>query len=528
MDSLWLENHPKTTSDQTGRDQFSPGSSYDTVVAGAGITGLTTALLLARSGAKVLVLEARHVGAGTTGHTTAKLSLLQGTMLSALRRTYSPKQVRAYVDANRAGQYWLLEYLTERGVPFQYRDAYTFATSAEGAGTLRREAEVSREAGLPVEETEIQERGGIGLPFDVEAALRLPDQAQFNPMDVLTALAEDVRAAGGSIVEGVRLMDVRDGSPVTVVTRRGEVTAGTVVLATGTPVLDRGLYFAKLRPNRSYAAALRLPAGVSMPRGLYLSAEAPTRSLRDYPLPRAGGGAGGDTEAIGDIHESAGRALLLVGGFGHPGGRSPSPRARLGELLGWAQSQFPGAEVTHTWSAQDYQATNMMPFFGRFPRGHGRIFFGTGYNKWGMANSVAAALDIAADIGGQEHPEWARTIHHRVTGPRGAIDTVSSNVDIALQNVRDNAALKGKAEITEDTTPPEGSGVTGLFHGKPAAVSTVDGTTCRLSAKCAHLGGILHWNDAEMSWDCPLHGSRFSADGKLLEGPATHNLNKLQ
>lgn len=523
MDSLWFEGSASVET-----DPFVPGSSYDTVVAGAGITGLVTALLLARSGAKVLVLEARHVGAGTTGNTTAKLSLLQGTVLSGLRKDYPARQVRAYVDANRAGQSWLLEYLTARGVPFQYRDAYTFATSTAGAERLRREAEVSREAGL-----EVEEGGGTGLPFAVESSLRLAGQAQFNPMDVLPALAADVRAAGGSLVEGVRLMDVRNGEPPTVVTRKGEVRAGTVVLATGTPVLDRGLYFAKLRPNRSYAAALRLPDGTSVPRAMYLSAEAPTRSLRDYPLPRVhpqdGTGtsdAGGS--GTGDTHGSAERALLLVGGFGHPGGRSPSPRARLDQLLGWAEEHFPGAEVTHTWSAQDYQATNLMPFFGRLPRGKGRIFFGTGYNKWGMANGVAAALDIAADISGSGQPDWARTIHHRVTGPRGAASAVSCNLDTAVQNVRDNAELKNKAAVTEETVPPEGEGVTGLFHGKPAAVSTVDGVTCRLSAKCAHLGGILHWNDAEHSWDCPLHGSRFSASGTLLEGPATHNLTKLQ
>ncbi|WP_120521217.1 FAD-dependent oxidoreductase [Arthrobacter celericrescens] len=509
MDSLWLQGSTRIDS-----DQFTPGSSYDVVVAGAGITGLATAVMLAQAGSKVLVLEGRHIGAAATGNTTAKLSLLQGMVLSGLRSMYSIRQVHAYVDASRAAQEWLLGYLEGRGVPFQYRDAYTFATTAAGAEKLRTELEVSLAAGLEVEATR-----ETGLPFDVESALRLPRQAQFNPMDVLRALAADVRSAGGTIVEGVRLMNVRAGNPLTVVTRRGDVRAGTVVLATGTPVLNRGLYFAKLRPNRSYAAALRLPDGLTPPPGMYLSAEPPTRSIRDYPgAPDGGASDGGSPDG----------RLLLVGGFGHPGGRAPSPKANLDELVAWAKGHYPGAEVTHTWSAQDYQAINLMPFFGKLPRGRGRILFGTGYNKWGMTNGVAAALDIVSDITGSPQAPWARTIHFRTTGPRGTSSAVSFNLDTQLQNVRDNAALKKKPEITEETTPAEGAGVTGLFHGKPAAVCTVDGVTCRLSAHCAHLGGILHWNDAEKSWDCPLHGSRFSASGKLLEGPATHNLLKLQ
>ncbi|MDT0195206.1 FAD-dependent oxidoreductase [Arthrobacter sp. AB6] len=502
MTSIWLDRADTFTT-----DPFEPGSSYDTVVAGAGLTGLVTALLLARSGQKVLVLEARFPGAVTTGNTTAKVSLLQGTFLSQLARQYSQKQVQAYVDGNREGQAWLLRYLDENGVPYQRRDAYTYAASPQGTEKLREEVSAGTTAGLDMEYVR-----DAGLPFAVHGAVRLADQAQINPVEVLDVLVSDIRRRGGSIVGGVRLQDVTGSGPATVHTARGDVTANEVVLATGTPVLDRGLYFAKLTPSRSYAAALQLQEDQAPPPGMYLSVEQPTHSLRDY--------------------EADGRRLLLVGGHGHHVGRARSEKHQLGSLLDWAVQHYPGAVATHTWSAQDYLPTNLMPFFGKFPRGKGHIYFGTGYNKWGMTNAVAAAVGISADILGGNVP-WADTIHHRVTAPSGALSAVALNAGVAarLASGWGQVAAQGLRKDREDqaagpasVVPAEGEGKVYREGPKPVAVSTVAGTTCKLSAVCTHLGGILHWNDSELTWDCPLHGSRFSSDGKLLEGPATRDL----
>ncbi len=493
MTSLWLDGNRAIPT-----DAYIPGSSYDTVVVGAGITGLATALLLARSGMRVAVLEARSVGAGTTGNTTAKLSLLQGTVLSALRRQYAQKIVNAYVEANKEGQAWLLRHLQNSAVPFQRRDAYTFAVSDNGADRLRAELAVCKAAGLAVQET-----ADPGLPFTTRGAIRLQDQVQFNPMDVLESLASDFRAHGGVLVEGVRVRNVTKGAILSVRTESGDVHAGHVVLATGTPILDRGLYFAKLKASQSYAAAFRVPATTPIPSGMYLSAEMPRRSLRTYP-------------------SDAGE-ILIAGGNGHQVGKDPSPNARLEELLDWTRQHFPGSEATHTWSGEDYCATNLMPFFGKLPRGGGRILFATGFNKWGMSNSIAASLGITADILGGHLP-WADAIHHRITSPAGAAAAVALNADTVTTMV----GGWGKAEMAEadtaSTIPGEGAGVIVRRGRSPVAVSTVNGATCRVSAVCTHLGGILSWNDAEKTWDCPLHGSRFNSAGEVVQGPATKRL----
>ena len=494
MTSLWLDNAGPFPS-----DPLTPESRYDAVVVGAGITGLSTALLLARSGMTVAVLEARTVGAGTTGNTTAKLSLLQGTVLSALRRQYSQKVVTAYVEANREGQAWLLRFLAERDVPFQERDAYTFSVTDAGAERVADELAVAKAAGLDVDDVADTE-----LPFATGRTITLRGQAQFDPMDVLGALAGDFRDHGGVLVQGVRVLNVKTGAEAAVETHAGTIHANVVVLATGVPILDRGLYFAKLKASQSYGAALRLPDPAAVPSGMYLSAEKPGRSLRSYPT------------ATGE--------LLVVGGNGHQVGREPSPRLRLDELLDWARLHFPGAEVTHSWSGEDYQATNLMPFIGKLPRGGGRIYFATGYNKWGMSNGIAASLDISAQILGG-NLQWARTIHRRVTSPAGAAAAIKLNADVA----KTLAASWAKAELASPeagtpTVPAEGQGTVVRQGRNPVAVSTVDGVTCRLSAVCTHLGGIVSWNDAERSWDCPLHGSRFSASGEVLQGPASRNL----
>ena len=490
LTSLWRDRH--------ARDMPERGvveGHWDVLVIGAGITGLTTGLLLARAGKSVAVVEAREVGAGTTGGSTAKVSVLQGTQLSRLARRQSEAAVEQYVRANAEAQAWVDRYCEEHGVALQKRPAYTHATSASGERAARHELAVARRAGLPVTWVDTPE-----LPFETRGAVLLPDQSQLDPMELLGALAADFRTHGGTLVEGARVRRVTGRGPITVTAETGTATAHTVVVATNMPILDRGGFFARASAERSYCLAF---AGAEPTvAGMYLSADSPSRSLRDAPGPDG--------------------PLLLVGGNGHGTGRASSPQARIDDLAAWTRQHFPGAELTHTWSAQDYVTSHALPFVGPLVPGRSDLMVAGGYAKWGMTNGVAAALALSSRLLGG-HTEWAAVLDSwSAAWLRGVPQAALLNAEVGVEMTR---GWLSPLTRPGGRAPAEGRGEVRLDHvGLPTGVSTIDGVVRRVPAEVGAHGGVLRWNDAEHSWDCPLHGSRFDKDGALLEGPATCSL----
>jgi len=485
--SLWRDR-PAIESDSDLAER------YDDLVVGAGITGLATALLLARSGRDVAVVEAREVGAATTGNTTGKVSLLQGTRLSRILERQSETVAQAYVEANREAQAWLVRFCDDHGVSYQQRSAVTYAADQASLGAARDEHEAAARLGL-----EVTWQRDLGVPFPHVGGTVLRDQVQLDAMDVCEALVREVRRNGGTVVTGRRVVSAPLAQPSSVELDDGtRVGAENVVLATGVPVLDRGLYFAKVEPDRSYALAFRHPAP---PELMLLSAGSPTRSVRDAP--------------------SENGPLLLVGGEGHVVGRTGSTIAHLDALREWTDTWFAGGEETHAWSAQDYSSHDGLPFIGALPRGRGHVYLATGYGKWGLTNGIAAALSLTKQVHGHR-ATWQTPISRRITRPSGALEIARLNAAVGLHLVGDLA----RAQLSQPRDPDEGEGVVGRAGLLPEGRARVDGRVCSVVAICSHLGGTVRWNDAERSWDCPLHGSRFTPDGQVLEGPATRPLRR--
>lgn len=502
MTSLW-----KTASESVEGTPFVAGAKHDVIVVGAGVTGLSAALMLAREGLDVAVVEAGGVGQLASGGNTGKVSLLQGSVLSTLRRHHPASLVRAYVDANRDGAEWLLRFAEGAGVPYTRRTAYSYAQHGDGSSTVEEELAAAAEAGLDVHRVL---PASDSAPFPFVDAVALDDQVAIDPQRVVVALARAFLAAGGTLHTGTRVTRVHVVPRGAIETDAGGASAANVVLATGAPIIDRGLYFAKTRGLRSYCVAFDVPG--ELPDGLYLSVDGPTRSVR----------------SVTDEDGSAGIARLVVGGNGHPVGRAASERQSVDDLVEWTARWFPGAEPVQWWSAQDYESHDLIPFVGAMPRGLGRVRFATGYAKWGLTNGPAAALRMSAEVrrvAWRDRPEWMTTIARRFTVPadlgRGGVENLKVGWEAAAGWT---GALTRPVPVP---VPAEGDGVVASRAGHPVGISTVDGRTMAVSAVCPHLGGVLTWNDADLTWDCPLHASRFTADGTRIEGPAVCDLRRL-
>ncbi len=492
-ESVWIG----TAAEQPDFPSLAEDIHAEVAVIGGGIVGITTALLLAEDGADVVLLESGRLARGVTGHTTAKVTSQHGLIYAQLRSHFGADGARLYGEANEAALRWIAERVERDGIECDFRPQpnYVYASGSAERGKLEREVEAAREAGLPaslVEETP--------LPYPVKAAVRFDDQAEFHPRRYLLALVERLRSLGCRIYENSRAVAVDGGAPHSVRTLDGTVTAERVVVATHYPFLDRTLAFARVHPERSYAIVCRI-AG-DPPPGMHISADSPTRSIRPVPV-------GGDE-------------LLLVGGEGHKTGEGGDTERRYAALEDFAREHWQVESVEYRWSTQDNVTIDHVPYVGRATLRDDRLLMATGFAKWGMTGGTAAALLLADLVRGRDH-EWASFFDpFRFKPLAGGPTLVKENARVAHHFVGDRIAERGGRAL-DNLAPGEGA-IVSHDGEKVAGHRREDGTLVAVSTCCTHLGCQVKWNTAERSWDCPCHGSRFTPEGDVLQGPAVRSL----
>src|SRR5215213_4684545 len=490
--SYWVATTPETSfSSYPGGDL-----KVDVAVVGGGITGLTTALLLQQVGASVAVVEAGRVACGVTGYTTAKVTSLHGLTYAKLTTTFGAEGARVYGEANQAGLELIAGLVEELGIDcdFERLPAFTYTEDPQRVSTIEEEVGAAQQAGLPASFS-----SQIDLPFPVQGAVRFEEQAQFHPRKFCLGLAEAIDGDGGRVFEQTRALDLRLGFPCTVKTDHGLLRADHVVVATHLPFFDPAGLFAKTSPSRSYAAAVTLAEPA--PPGMYLSADPATRSVR--PL-------------------VSGSRQAVLAGEEHKTGHGRDTRSHHQALEAWARERFPVRSVDYRWSAQDYLPADNVTYIGRMIPGYGRLHVATGFKKWGMAHSAVAAMLLRDQITGRSN-SWSGLFKAiRLHPLASAKELAAHNLDVGLRFAGDRL-LTMRPAPPRDLAPGE-AGLRELGGGKVAAYRDPDGRLHAVSGRCTHLGCLVAWNAAERTWDCPCHGSRYTYQGKVIQGPAVRNL----
>jgi glycine/D-amino acid oxidase-like deaminating enzyme/nitrite reductase/ring-hydroxylating ferredoxin subunit len=483
----------------------------DVCIVGAGIAGMTTAYVLARTGKQVIVLDDGPVGGGETQRTTAHLSNAIDSGYAEIERLHGVEVACRVAESHTAAINCIERIACEEtsGCEFERVDGYLFTPPGDTSDTLARELDAAHRAGLAA--VEMVPRAPLE-PFDTGPCLRFPQQAQFHPLKYLQGLAAAIGRDGGQILTA-HAETIEGGSPARVQTTQGAtVTADALVVATNTPINDRVTMHTKQAAYLTYVVAVGIPRDTITP-ALYWDTLDPYHYVRLQP-------------ASGDRGDRHGEDLLIVGGEDHKTGQTRDDQlARYARLEAWLRRRFPMAgPVRQRWSGQVMEPIDGLAFIGRNPGDDMNVYIVTGDSGMGMTHGTIAGILLTDLILGRGSP-WASVYDPSRKTLRAAGEFVSENLNVARQF----ADWLTPGDVSTAAEMASGTGAI-LRRGlnKVAAYRDEAGVLHVRSAVCPHLGCIVAWNASEQTWDCPCHGSRFDKLGGVLNGPANSELTPVE
>ncbi len=491
--SLWVATAASSRYSPLGRDR-----EVDVAIVGAGITGLTAGLVLARAGKRVAILESRHVASGVTGFTTAHLTQAVDARYRVLASRFGAEGARTVAESTKHAIDRIEAFVAELGIACDFArvPGYLYTEREADVRELEEELEAARNAGIAVNLVR-----DVPLPFATAAAVRFDGQAQFHIGKYAEALATAAVSAGCEIFEMTHVSEVIEGETCELVTEGGKVRASHVIFATNSP-LTRTFVQTKIHSYRSYAIAF--PAKNDVPAALYWDTDDPYHYTRTVDVD--------------------GGRYLIVGGEDHKTGHDEDTEKRYAALLAYAQTRFAVSDVAYRWSAQVLEPVDGLPYIGATPHA-ANVFVATGYSGTGMTFGTLAGEILSDHILGRENAYAELYAATRVKLSTIA-HYVAENVDTSKFMVTDRLR-GGDVGSIDEVRPGEGKLVS--VDGKKLAVYRTDSGEVRAcSAVCPHLGCIVHFNSAEKTWDCPCHGSRFDTQGTVLHGPSLTGLARAE
>lgn len=480
------QEEEKSTVNKNNNHSISLQSDINTEVAviGAGLAGVLAAYMLQERGISVVVIEQNQVGSGITKNTTAKITSQHGLIYQKLLRYKGEERAREYARANQTAIQKFEEISSNLNIDCDYEILPNYIYSLKSEQKIRREVEAAKRIGLPASYTR-----DTTLPFQVKAAVRFDNQAQFHPIKFLEGVAGEL-----TIYENTKITEIKkDGL---IITEQGRVKAKSIVIATHYPFINTpGYYFLRLHQERDYVTALQgWEKGNNTLDGMYLDEDKNGFTFRTYQ-----------------------DYLICGSGYHRTGDNNPINAYEKIETA--VRRWYPEANIKYTWSNQDCITPDDIPYIGRYSARMPNLYVATGFNKWGMTSSMVAAQIISDMIINNESE------YQKVYYPRRLMFS-GSKVLLKDTGIIAKSLLSEHLKISQDKLgeiQPNKAGVINYNGQKYGVYRDNEDRYYFVTTKCPHLGCSLEWNQNELTWDCPCHGSRFDYRGRLISNPATRD-----
>ncbi len=472
---------------------------YDVVIAGGGITGITTALLMQNAGLKCLVLEANSLCFGTTGGTTAHINTLLDVPYSTIEKKFSKEKAKLVADSVKEAVATIKKHIGKYDIDcdFEETTATLFAKTDKQKDELDKISQATSDAGIANEFVK-----KISIPVKFLKAMKVDGQAKFNPVRYVYALADEFEKAGGVIVQECRVVGADETENVEIQTSKGKYKGRFLVYATHIPPGVNLLHF-RCVPQRSYAMAIKLKED-KYPGDLLYDMYDPYHYYR--------------------TQEIDGEKYFIVGGEDHKTAHEENQEYCLLKLESHVRKYFDVEEIAYKWSSQYYESPDGLPYIGQLP-GHEKIYVATGYGGNGMPYSTVSALLLTRMLTNEDSPYRNLYDPNRLKPVASFSSFISHNVDVVKQFAGRIFSGEQMHQLAELAT---GEGKIVEFEDEKIAIyKDEQGKVHALSPICPHAGCEVKWNNAELTWDCPCHGSRFSYDGSVMNGPTTKDLSKI-
>lgn len=506
----------EATAEEPALHPLRENSAADVCIVGAGIAGLSIAYELSRTGQKVIVLDDGAIGRGMTGRTTAHLVNALDDRYYDLEKYHGEDGSVLAAQSHSAAIDRVEKIVADEKIDcdFERVDGYLFEPPNESLKNLEKEFEACRRAWLEVEWV----KNAPIADFDTHRAIRFPRQAQMHPLKYLQGLADAIVRRGGQVFTGTKVEEALGGENARITTaNKFTVTAKAVVVATNSPINDRYVIHTKQAPYTTYVLGLQVRKGDVTHALFWDTAERAGLETGSGPVPyhyvRV---AKGDNE---------GDEILIVGGEDHKTGQADDFEQRFQRLEEWARTRWPKAgEIMFQWSGQVYETVDGLAYIGRNPSDEENVYIVTGDSGNGMTHGAISGMLIPELIRRGDHA-WAKLYDPSRKTMRAATDFAKENLNVARQYV--DYFTSGDTESADYLKPGEGAVVRRGLK-KIAVYRDESGTLHEMTAICPHLKCIVHWNRTETTWDCPCHGSRFDALGKVLNGPSVADLAPIE